>query len=158
MRDGFYSPASLSIHLRCHWCRFDSLLQWLLRVNRHGWIAGLGLLLLDWHFPEKKKETVKQTVCWKRPDQLCMSPSTSLLLLWPQTRSYSSKNILRPCPSQQCFRRAFHQREQFYFLSHADTLHCRETCLCSHLCLEITTPQEHERIFPHTVDALKNFQ
>lgn len=121
--------------------------------------------LLDWDcfcltdiFQKKKKETVKQTVCWKRPDQLCMSPSTSLLLLWPQTRSYSSKNILRPCPSQQCFRRAFHQREQFYFLSHADTLHCRETCLCSHLCLEITTPQEHERIFPHTVDALKNFQ
>lgn len=157
MRDGFYSPASLSIHLQCHWCRFDSAPM--TPQSEQAWLNCWTGIAFAWlTFSRKKKETVNQTVCWKRPDQLCMSPSTSLLLLWPQTWSYSSKNILRPCPSQQCFRRAFHQREQFSFLSHADTLHCRETCLCSHLCLEITTAQEHERIFPHTVGALKNFQ
>lgn len=158
MRDGFYSPASLSIHLRCHWYRFESLLQWLLRANGHSWIVGLGLLLLDWHLPEKKKETLNQTVCWKRPDQLCTSPTTSLLLLWPQTWSQSSKNIIRTCPSQQCFIRAFHQLEQFYLLSPADSLHCRGACLCSHLCLEITTAQEHERTFPRTLGVLKILQ
>lgn len=155
MRDGFYSPASLGIYLRCHWCRLKSLLQWLLRANRHSWIAGLGLLLLDFSFSRKKKETLNQTVCWKRPDQLCTSPTTCLLLLWPQTWSYSSKNIMRTCPSQQCFRKAFPQHEQFYFLSYASSLHCGGVCLCSHLCLEITTAQEQEGFFPHTLEALK---
>lgn len=30
-----------------------------------------------------------------------MSPTTSLLLLWPQTRSYSCTNIVRACPSHE---------------------------------------------------------
>lgn len=111
--------------------------------------------LLDWDcfyltdiFPVRK-ETVNQTVCWIRPDQLCVSPTTSLLLLWPQTWSYSSKSIIKTWPSQQCSRKTFHQHEQFYFLSRADSPHCGGTCLCSHLCLEITTAQEHGRIFLH---------
>lgn len=37
--------------------------------------------------------------CWKRADALWTSPTTSLLLLWPQTWWYSCKNITRACPS-----------------------------------------------------------
>lgn len=135
-------------------CRFESLLQWLLRGTGHGWVAGSGLLLLDWYFQENKKP---QDNCLLK-EQLCMSPTTSLLLLWPQTWSYSSKNTLRTGPSQQRFRRAFHQHGQFYFLSHADNLCCGGMCLHSHLCLEITIAQEHERSFSHTLRTSKNFQ
>lgn len=45
-----------------------------------------------------KKETVNQTV-ERGTGVLWMSPTTSLLLLWPQTWSYSCKNITRACPS-----------------------------------------------------------
>lgn len=45
-----------------------------------------------------KKRNLKPN-CWKRADALWMSPTTSLLLLWPQTCSYSCKNITRACPS-----------------------------------------------------------
>ena len=145
------------LHLWCHWCRFESA-----PVAPQSEQAEL----LDWDcfrltdiFQKKQKEkqnqkpTLTKTVCWKRPDQLGTSPTTSLLLLCLQTWLYSSTNIIRTCSSQQCFRRAFCQHEQFYFLFHADSLHCGGMCLCSHLCLEITTAQEHQRIFPHTLGA-----
>lgn len=83
-------------------CRFESLLQWLLGGSGHGWIAALGLLLLGWYFPEKKqrKNRDPKTNCCKTADQLCTSPTTSLPLLWPQTK----KNTAAIGPSQQCFR------------------------------------------------------
>lgn len=46
----------------------------------------------------EKKETINQTVCWKRADELWMSPTTSPLPLWPQTWSYSCTNIMRARP------------------------------------------------------------
>lgn len=62
---------------------------------------------------QKIKETLNQRVCWKRPEQLCTSPTTALLLPWPQTCSQPSKNIIRTCPSRQRFIRAFHQQNSF---------------------------------------------
>lgn len=98
MRDGFYNPASLSIRLWCWWCRSESVLQWLIRANRHSWSAARGMLLLDCCFSRKKRNPkpnclLQEGPCaLNEPYHIPAAPlATDLTMLM--------KNIMRACPS-----------------------------------------------------------